>query len=167
MKGNQTGANTGRGPIWATRKWMPSAKRLAGVLAGVTVLLGSGVLASEDDVNYRQHAMSAVGGHMQAVGEILRGNVPHTEHMQGHADALAALAQMAPALFAEGTEGGDSLPAIWENAEDFQAKLTAFKEAADGLKAAVAEGSGRMGLGRAAQALGGACKGCHDDYRAQ
>ena len=124
------------------------------------------VAASEGEVDYRQNAMKAVGGHMGAIADIMRGKVSHTGHLQTHANAMADMAAIAPALFPEGSAGGDALPAIWEDAEDFKAKLDAFREAADGFKAAA--GTGDMAqIGGALRSLGQSCKGCHDSYRAE
>lgn len=135
------------------------------LVAGLA-MLGLGALASEGEVEYRQHTMSAVGGHMQAIFAIFQGKVPHTEHMATHAGALADLADLAETLFPASSQGGDARPDIWENAEDFQSKLAAFKEAAVDFKAAA--GSGDMGqIGGALQQLGQACKGCHDNYKAE
>lgn len=135
-----------------------------GLVAGLA-FVGLAALASEGEVDYRQHTMSAVGGHMQAIVDIIQGKVPHTEHMATHAGALADLAGLAGTLFPASSQGGDALAAIWENDEDFQSKLAAFKEAAANFKTAA--GSGDMGqIGGALQQLGQACKGCHDNYRA-
>ena len=136
-----------------------------GLVAGLAIM-GLGALASEGEVDYRQHTMSAVGGHTQAMFDIIQGKVPHAEHMATHAEALANLADLAGTLFPASSQGGDARPAIWENAEDFQSKLAAFKEAAANVR--VAAGSGDMAqIGGALQQLGQACKGCHDNYRAQ
>ena len=77
---------------------------------------------------------------------------------------MAELAQIVPSLFAEGSEGGDTLPAVWEQPEDFQAKLGAFKDATASLKAAA---EAEEGVGQALRAVGQACKSCHDKYRAE
>lgn len=138
-------------------KWKATAATFLGVAA-------LAVTASEGAIDYRQHTMAAVGGHMQAVADIVQQKVPHTGHLQTHANALADLANIAPTLFPEGSVGGDSLPAIWEDAEDFEAKLAAFKEAAEGLKAA-ASGDDVGAVGLALRNLGQSCKGCHDSYR--
>ncbi len=138
----------------------------AKVLAAFAVAATLGALASEGEVDYRQHTMAAVGGHMQAIFDIIQGKVPHTAHLATHADALAALADVADTLFPEGSDGGDALPAIWENGEDFAAKLAAFKEAAANFKAAAASGDMAQ-VGGGLQQVGQACKGCHDNYRAQ
>ena len=141
------------------RNWTGKTMFAAGMLA-------LGVAASEGDVNYRQHTMAAVGGHMQAIVDIIRRDVPHTSHLATHANALADLAAIAPALFPADSEGGDALPAIWTDAEDFKAKLDGFKEAADAMKAAAASGDAAQ-VGGALGQLGQACKACHDNYRAQ
>lgn len=140
-------------------------KRTTGTLAALA-FVALGTFASEGEVDYRQHTMSAVGGHLQAIVDIIQGKVPHTGHMPTHANALAELAEIAPTLFPEGSDGGDALPAIWEDNDDFQAKLAAFQEAAANFKAAAATGEMAQ-VGGALQELGQACKGCHDNYRAE
>jgi len=134
-----------------------------GLTAAVTTLVAA---ASEGEVEYRQHTMEAVGGHMQAAVDILRQKVTHTDHMALHADALADLSEILPSLFPEGSQGGDALPEIWANPEDFSKRLTAMREAATGFSAA-AGSTDMSALGEAFQALGQACKGCHDNYRAE
>jgi cytochrome c556 len=84
--------------------------------------------------------------------------------MSLHANAMADLAGITGTLFPEGSQGGDALPEIWSNPEDFAAKVAAFETAASGLQAAVSSGEP---VGPAFQKLGQSCKGCHDDYRAE
>lgn len=127
-------------------------------------LLAASAVADEGAVEYREHTMEAIGGHMQAMVDILRQKVPHTSHMPMHANAMADLASVTAILFAEGSEGGDALPEVWSNPEDFAERVGAFEEAAAGLKAAVSSGEP---IGPAFQQLGQACKGCHDNYRAE
>ena len=96
-----------------------SRSHLLGAVALALLALSLG--ASEGDVEYRQHTMAAVGGHTQALFDILGGKVSHTEHLAAHADALKALSGVATTLFPAGSGGGEShaLPAIWEDPEDF------------------------------------------------
>ena len=131
-----------------------------------TCLVAIAVSASEGEVNYRQHTMSAVGGHMRAIVDIIRGDVPHMDHLATHAGAMADLAEIAPTLFPESSKGGDALDAIWEDGEDFASKLDAFKEATAAFKTA-AESGERGQIMAAFQGIGQACKGCHDNYRAE
>ena len=130
------------------------------------LLAAAAVHATEGEVEYRQHTMAAVGGHMQAIVDILRGKVSHVGHLAAHGNAMADLAAIAPTLFPPGSAGGDALPAIWEDEEDFKTRLDAFKAAADTFKAAAAGGD-VAAAGAALRELGQACKGCHDSYRAE
>ena len=129
-------------------------------------LLALSLGASEGAVEYRQHTMSAVGGHTQALFDILGGKVSHTDHLGAHADALKALSSVAPTLFPEGSQGAesDALAAIWEEPDDFAERLSTFGAAAANLSDVVSAGGEVM---PAAMQLGQACKGCHDNYRAE
>ena len=131
-----------------------------------TCLVAIAVSASEGEVNYREKTMEAIGGHMGAIVTIVRGDVPHMEHLPMHATALAELAEIAPSLFPESSKGGDALDAIWEDAEDFKSKLDAFRDATAAFKAAAETGE-RGEIMAAFRGVGQACKGCHDDYRAE
>lgn len=131
-----------------------------------TCLVAIAVSASEGEVNYREQTMKAIGGHMGAIVGIIRGEVPHTDQLPTHASAMADLAEIAPTLFPESSKGGDALDAIWEDAEDFASKLDAFKEATAAFKTA-AESGDRDKIMGAFRGMGQACKGCHDDYRAE
>lgn len=137
-------------------------RRVAALPVGCALALA--VSASEGAVQYRAHTMEAIGGHMSAIVDIVRGEVAHTDHLPTHADALAKLAQIVPSVFAKGSEGGDTLPAVWAQPEDFQTKLDAFKDATAKLKAAA---QAEEGVGQAVRAVGQACKSCHDEYRAE
>ena len=140
---------------------LASLRALVGAAALVAALP---VAASQGDMDYRSHTMEAIGGHLQALFDILRGKVDHADHLSVHAVALASLAEITPTLFPPGSGGDDTdaLPAIWENPEDFAQRLDAFKEAAAGLRTAAGTGGD---VSAAAQQLGQACKGCHDNYR--
>lgn len=118
--------------------------------------------AAEGAAEYREHVMESIGGHMQAAADILRQKVPHQDHLRLHVNALADMAGIAHTLFPEGSEGGDALPAIWSNADDFASRLADFEAAAGDLKVAVSNGSD---VGATFQKLGQACKSCHDNYR--
>ena len=120
----------------------------------------------EGVAKYRHHTMEAIGGHMQALADILRGHVTYTDHLPIHAGALAALAEITPTLFPAGSGGPntEALPAIWENPEDFAKRVDAFREAAANLNDVVGKGGA---LGPAVKRVGQSCKGCHDEYRAE
>jgi len=117
---------------------------------------------AEGAAEYREHVMESIGGHMQASADILQQKVDHQDHLRLHVNALTDMAGIARTLFPEGSEGGDALPAIWEDPDDFSNRLTALEEAAAELKTAMNDGGD---IGPAFQKVGQACKGCHDNYR--
>ena len=141
-------------------------KHMRFLIAAFLGLFATSTLASEADAEYRKFSMAAVGGHMQALVKIIRQEVPHVSHLELHADAIADLADISSTLFPAGSEGGDALPAIWENTEDFQSKIEAFSTAAADFSSAAGSGD-TAAIGGGLMKLGQACKGCHDDYRAE
>lgn len=142
--------------------WKRVAARTVTPFGLALALAAVPVSADEGAAEYREHVMEAIGGHMQSTVDILRQKVPHQEHLQLHVNALADMAGIADTLFPPGSEGGDALPEIWEEPDDFAARLETFRDAAAGLKSAVDNGGD---IGPAFQQVGQACKGCHDNYR--
>ncbi|MCY4096558.1 MAG: cytochrome c [Gammaproteobacteria bacterium] len=130
----------------------------------LAVLLGLAVTADEDQVEYRQEVMSAIGGTMGALAKILRQEVDRPNDIAPLAAALAELAETAQSVFPEGSEGGDALPEIWEEPQDFAERLTTLKEAASAFREAASSGDMAQ-IGPAVGELGQACRGCHTRYR--
>ena len=117
------------------------------------------------EYDYRHGVMAAIGGHMNAMVTILRKSV-HQDELVLHARGIAALAVISPDIFPEGSDVGksESLPAVWENRVEFDAAMIKFVEAAKVMEQAATTGDMAQ-IGSAIQGLGGACKGCHDDFR--
>ena len=86
--------------------------------------------------------------------------------MSIHADAVAAMSNDITAMFPEGTMVAKThaLESIWENWDDFAEKAGDMEKAAAGFKVAVDSGD-KAAIGKAAKALGGSCRSCHDDYK--
>ncbi len=121
---------------------------------------------AEGEINYRKGVYKVVGGHMSAIMAIIRQGV-RTDELAYHANGMKEIAKIAPTVFPAGSGEGKTaaLPAIWEEPEDFQEAMDKFVTAADGFAAAVASGE-RAQIGGAIQALGGSCKNCQDNYKA-
>jgi cytochrome c556 len=138
------------------------------VLVGfLTAALAVSAAADDNAVKYRQHTMDAVGGHMQALAEIVKGEVDHKDHIAVHASSLAALSGIVPDVFGADSKTGadtEALPKIWEQPDAFKQRLDAFRTAAQELDA-VAKSGDATKLGAAFGALGKSCKGCHDDFK--
>ena len=142
-------------------------KQLA--IVGIALLTASQVSGAEEPENYikyRQLMMKAIGGHMGASSQILRGKVSPQGHLAMHADALAALTTDITALFPEGSDFGETKAKaeIWDNWSQFEKAAADTKQATADFAAAV--GSGDADRIKAAQkAVGKTCKGCHEDFR--
>ena len=139
-----------------------------GALVFVCLGLGQFALADgEVEVQYRQAVMKSIGGHMASMATILKNQV-HMEDLVLHARGLAGLADIAPEIFPEGsnTEKSKALPAVWENPEKFSEAMQRMVDAAEGMASAAAT-EDMSEIGPAIQALGGSCKGCHDDFHAE
>lgn len=130
----------------------------------LAVLMSFAAAADEDQVEYRQEVMSAIGGTMGALGKILKQEVDRPNDLAPLAAALAELAETAQSVFPEGSEGGDALPEIWEEPEDFAERLTTLKKAANAFREAASSGDMAQ-IGPAVGELGQACRGCHSRYR--
>ena len=138
------------------------------MLALVCLGLGQFALADgEVEAQYRQSVMKSVGGHMSSMATILKNQV-HMEDLVMHARGLAGLADIAPEVFPEGSniEKSKALPAVWENLAEFSKAMERFTDAAEGMASAAAT-EDMSEIGPAIQALGGSCKGCHDDFKAE
>jgi len=151
--------------FWTTRLLTAAA------VAAVTAGLAAATLAQDDAeaiVEYRQSVMSAQAGHVGAVSRVARGQVDLMPHVVDHADALQSTAAMIPDIFPEGSTGGDSraLPAVWEDWEGFVEASDRLEQAATDLRDA-AEAGDRAGVAQAFAAVGQACSGCHQTYRAE
>ena len=140
--------------------------RVSLLLFGV-VMVQAGYADAEAEAKYRQSVMKSVGGHMAAMGTILKSQV-HLGDLALHARGIATLSDIVPSVFVAGSnvEKSKALAEIWEDPEEFNEKLDSFVSAAKDM--AAASESGDMGqIGPAIQALGGSCKGCHDDFKAE
>ena len=122
------------------------------------------VAADEDQVEYRQEVMSAIGGTMGAIGKILKQEVDRPNDIEPLAAALSELANTAQSVFPEGSEGGDALPEIWQESEDFAERLMALKETANAFREAASSGDMAQ-IRPAVGEVGRACRACHTRYR--
>ena len=104
------------------------------------------------------------------ITSMLKGEMPWDDaRMKAYADQLATLANMDTARgFGPGTDKGTTRakPEIWDNMDDFNAKMEDLRVAANELKAAADSGD-KQAIGGAVAATGKACKACHDEYKSK
>ncbi|KUF12356.1 c-type cytochrome [Pseudoponticoccus marisrubri] len=122
-------------------------------------------------VKARQGQFNILALNLGILGGMARGTVEYdADAAQAAADSLVAVTMVDQrAMWPEGTDmesidGTRALPAAFENVEDVVAKWEALGEAAVAMQAAV--GDGQQAIGQNMGAIAGACKDCHDDYRA-
>lgn len=127
----------------------------------------------EEIVKARQGYYHLLGANMGALVAMAKGEVAYDgAAAQSHADNMLTLTKYNIGhLYMPGTSSEDmpgkseALPKIWEDMAGVQEKGMAYVKAVEELNAAA--GLDQAELGKAVQAVGGACKGCHDDYRAK
>jgi cytochrome c556 len=141
---------------------------------GLTACGGGGQALDEDAPGaeaylYRSALMEVIAHEMGIVGGMTRGDVPADEAAFKTMTAnIATLAKMVPDAFmpkpAAIPDVSRAMPAIWDNADDFNMKAQAFAQAAQGV-ADSAQSGGVEGSKGTVQQLGQACGACHRMYR--
>lgn len=119
--------------------------------------------ATDPTVQARQALMKTVGMNTKILGDMAGGKSDFDAAAAATAKAaLAAAAAEIPAKFETQAEdpATEAKAEIWSNWEDYVAKATALKTAAEGLD------TGSLDTVKAGMAaIGGACKACHSAYR--
>src|SRR5579864_5315394 len=116
----------------------------------------------------RHEGMEAIGDSTKAIHRAQSG--PDLPAIRSNAAKIAQLSQQASGWFPAGT-GPDVAKTrakadIWQNSEDFALKLRNFQAAARTFNA-VASGNDAAAINASFDQLFGACKACHDKYRAE
>ena len=119
---------------------------------------------------YRQSYFNLLAMNFGPIGAMVKGEMPWNDAMlQTFANDLAALASMdVSRAFAPGSDKGTTRakPGIWENPEDFKAKLGDMQDAMMALQKESTSGD-KKAIGQAVGVAGKACKSCHDEYKAE
>ena len=140
--------------------------------AAVIVLLsfcffGSSSLAdSKGIIKYRQNVMKSTAGHMGAIVDILKNDLPLQAHILDHARSIQQNSKMTLAMFPKGTGIGNTKakPAIWENWSKYESAVQDFERESAKL-AKVAESGDIEALAKQVRATGKTCGGCHRNFR--
>jgi len=151
-------------------------KKFAAPLALATagLLLASGASAQsfqkpEDAIKYRQSAFTVMANHFGRVAQMAQGRVPFDAKVAAeNADIVLTVSKLPFQGFAEGTDKGvpqRAKPEVWKEQPKF--KAAAEKMQAEVAKLDAAAKTGNLDAIKAAVgAVGGSCKACHDDFRA-
>ncbi len=124
----------------------------------------------EDAIKYRQSVFTVMANHFGRVAAMAQGRVPFDAKAAAANAALAnELAPLAFTAFGAGTDKGlpnRSKPEIWSNAAGFKAKADDMIAAMAKVDAAAKTGNLDQ-IKAAVGPVGGSCKACHDDFRAE
>ena len=124
----------------------------------------------EDAVKYRKAAFTLMGTHFGRIGAMVQGRVPFDgAAAAANAEIVKEISVLPYAGFVEGTSGtekGQPKPNVWTDRAKFDAAAKKMQD--EVAKLNVAAKSGNLDQIKAAAGnLGGACKACHDDFRAK
>jgi cytochrome c556 len=147
----------------------------------VTAITAFGALSSlsasaqfqkpEDAIKYRQSAMTVMANHLGRVGAMAQGRVPFdAKAAADNAAIVVTMSKLPWVAFGEGTDKGmptKAKPDIWKEAAKFKDAQSKMMAEAEKFEAGVKAASGADNLKAAVSSLGGTCKGCHDDFRAE
>lgn len=126
----------------------------------------------EDAIKYRQSALTVMGTHFGRLGAMVQGRVPFdAATAASNAEIVVVMSKLPYVAFIDGTSTSQATntkakPEIWTDRAKFDAAATKMQE--EVAKLNVAAKSGNLDQIKAAFGnAGGACKACHDDFRAK
>jgi cytochrome c556 len=140
-------------------------------LSAVTISLSASAQFAkpEDAIKYRKSALTVMSAHTARLGAMANGKVPFdAKSAAENAEIVADMAKLPWAAFGEGTDTGDTKakPEVWKQSAKF--KEAADKLQAETVKLLAASKTGKEDAFKTAfSATAGACKSCHDDFRAK
>jgi len=122
----------------------------------------------EDAIKYRQAVYKVIAWNIGPMGAMAKGKIPYdAEVFAKNAKRMAVMSEMSLEGFIPGSDKGfgtEAKPEIWENWEDFTAKMQDMEEATKRL-AEIAEQGDFNAAKKQLGATGKTCKSCHDEYR--
>jgi cytochrome c556 len=116
----------------------------------------------------RHENFETIGKNFKAIMDEMKAGTPASEKAVAAINTVYSVGDGIDTWFPEGSgpEAGktEAKAIIWAQPEDFDEKITAFKAAVAGLKAAGDAGDGEL-ISASFKTVGGTCKACHDTYR--
>jgi cytochrome c556 len=120
-------------------------------------------------IRYRQSIFRTLMWNFAPLVEMMKGKTPFaTGEFARRGERLNFLAQQLLEGFPKGSDSGaetDAKSVIWENYEDFSAKVQTLVDESKALHEIAASGDEAKTRAQF-QKVAGACKSCHDKYRA-
>lgn len=122
------------------------------------------------DTHYRRHLMRTLSGHLRAIEAVLRYDADYAGALKVHARGISDLSHLVPAPFAQPSPADagrpGAKPALWANADKFQAHAAGFQKAAAALGDLPALEGANIEAWRASFTLvRHECLACHQQFR--
>lgn len=138
------------------------------IVAALLVTISSVAIAQNNAIVERQQLMKGFGQAGRAPGSMLKGDQPFDlAVVQASLKNFSDGAKKAPSLFPAGSETGNdtaSLPKVWSDKTDFDAKWSKFAADSEAAQASIKdEASFKSTFPNVVRA----CGGCHESYRAK
>ena len=156
------------------RKELVAILAVGSLGAATTIVSAADELEFSGHIEARQSVMTLYKFNLGVLGAMARERTPYdADTARAAADNMLALSKMKngamwPAgsdMSAEGYEGATwAKPENWSNYAEVSEKAAAMNEALEALAAAA--GTGLDGVRSNLGAVGNACKGCHESFRA-
>jgi cytochrome c556 len=120
--------------------------------------------------SYRQSLFALFGANFGPMASMVKGEIPWNDQMfRGWSEDLAratSLNIMRGFPAGSGTGRTRAKPEIWDNIDDFEAKIADLRRETE-LMAEVASNGTKPQLLKQFQKTGGTCKACHDEYKSK
>ncbi len=124
----------------------------------------------EDIIRYRQSAYTVLLWNWMPMNAMVRGRIPFdAAEFARRADRVAALTPQLLEGFPEGSGTGaptEAKPEIWTDFADFTAKMKDLERESAALST-IAKSGDEAKMREQFAKTGGACKACHDKYKAE
>lgn len=144
-------------------------KATALILLAAVCTSAAAAPSGEDTIYYRQAAMTLMGWNLGPMSAMVKGKQAWDAKVFAlHADRLASLAPQVIEGFAKGSDKGattDAKAAIWANFADFTSKDDELVKQTKAL-AEIAHGGDEAAMKDQFKKTAGACKACHEKYKA-
>lgn len=145
------------------------------LVSALLILLATSQIATaqtkpEDAIKYRKSVYTVLLWNWMPLNAMMRGRIPFdAAEFSRRADRVAALAPQLLEGFPPGSNEGAPTEAkaeIWTDFTDFSAKMKDLETESAAL-ASIAKGGDEAAIKAQFAKTGGACKACHDKYKAE
>jgi cytochrome c556 len=150
---------------------MKQAPALAAVLALVAAgaAQAQGSKEAEAAIKYRQSVYTVIYNNFGPLGAMASGKAPFDAAVfKRNAQRVAFMSSIAPDTFPEVSKTGNTKakPEIWANKAEFDKLMKDFQDKSGALASAAQSATSVDGVKAAFGAAAGACKACHDKFKA-